>query len=375
MYIDPFGVEIWMNAYETRCTYNLAETCVHSLTVSDLLSLTGRNDAALSDLLPIKLTYGAIPGSDRLRDAIASALYETKTRDDILVTHGTAGANALVWQALIGPGDRVVSLVPTYQQHVSIPEALGADVTRLPLCSKDWMPDLDALRAVARGAKMIALTNPNNPTGAVIGADMMAEIVAIARAADAWLLVDEVYRGRLVPSVADLYEKGIATCGMSKMFALAGLRLGWVTGPADVLEAVSHHRDYTTISVGQVDDHLATLALEACDRVLARSHDILQANLAVLSAWVDREPRVTWVPPRAGTVALLRYDVDLPSEPFCRDLLSETGVLLTPGAVMGVEGTVRIGFGNTAEELREGLPLISSFLDKKAGACRPTHQG
>lgn len=195
---------------------------------------------------------------------------------------------------------------------------------------------------------------------------MMAEIAAIARTADAWLLVDEVYRGRLVPSVADLYEKGISTCGMSKMFALAGLRLGWVAGPAEVLEAVSHHRDYTTISVGQIDEHLAALALEASDRVLRRSRDILDANLATLSDWVENDPHIIWVPPRAGTVALLRYDLDIPSERLCLSLLAETGVLLTPGSVMGVEGTVRIGFGNTARELRDGLPRISAFLAQKA---------
>lgn len=121
MHITPFAVEMWMNAWETRCTLNLAETCVDSLTVAQLLDLAGSNAADLSALLPMKLTYGEIPGSDRLRDAIAG-LYERQARDNVVVTHGTIGANMLVHQALVGRGDRVVAVVPTYQQHYSIPE-------------------------------------------------------------------------------------------------------------------------------------------------------------------------------------------------------------------------------------------------------------
>ncbi|WP_298431434.1 aminotransferase class I/II-fold pyridoxal phosphate-dependent enzyme [uncultured Jannaschia sp.] len=372
MQIDPFGVEMWMNAHETRCRHNIAETCVDSLTVGELLRLAGRNDDDLSALLAMKMTYGAIPGSDALRGAIA-ALYADRAAADVMICHGTAGANALVWQAMVGAGDRVVTLVPTYQQHVSIPKALGAEVVEVPLRPEDWLPDLDALQAAARpGTKMIALTNPNNPTGSLIDGDLLAEIVRIARAAGADLLVDEVYRGTAqtgpgaTPSVVDLYERGIATGGMSKAFSMAGLRLGWVVGPPDVLEAVSHHRDYTTISVGRIDDHLATIALEQADRILARSRAITRDNLAIVDDWLATEPLVDWVRPRAGTVGLLRYDLDLPSERLCLDLLDEQGVLLTPGAVMGAEGYLRIGFGNPAETLRAALPKLSAFLRRRA---------
>ena len=116
MFIEPFKVEIWMNEWETRCTYNLAETCVASITIEELLSLAGLNESALSELLPMKLTYGDIEGSIRLRTAIA-ALYETQVIEDITVTHGTIAANMLVHKALVGPNEKVISVVPTYQQH------------------------------------------------------------------------------------------------------------------------------------------------------------------------------------------------------------------------------------------------------------------
>ena len=125
MEIRPFGVEQWMNEFENHCEYNLAETCVASLTIEELLQLSGNTDAALGDLLSMKMTYGAIEGSDRLRDAICK-LYRHQQPGNVVVTHGAIGANALVYQALVSRGDHVVSVLPTYQQHYSIPESLGA---------------------------------------------------------------------------------------------------------------------------------------------------------------------------------------------------------------------------------------------------------
>lgn len=169
----------------------------------------------------------------------------------------------------------------------------------------------------------------------------------------------------MTDAVADLYEKGISTCGMSKAFSLAGLRLGWVAGPAEVIEAVERHRDYDTISVGRIDDHFAALALENRDRVLARARAITRTNLDLLAAWVAGEPRVSWVRPRSGTVTLLRLDTEIGSEPFCRALLDETGVLFTSGAAFGMEGYVRIGFANPEADLRQGLARVSEFLARR----------
>lgn len=372
MYIEPFGVEIWMNEWENNCDLNLAETCVESLTIQQLLELTGRNDKDLSELLPLKMTYGAIEGSDRLRKAIAG-LYETIARENIVVTHGTIGANALIHKTLVERGDRVVAVVPTYQQHYSIPASIGAEVESLQLRKEDgYLPDLDALRALAKpGTKLIAINNPNNPTGALMDKAMLEDIADIAREAGAWLLCDEVYRGTdqegtgLTASVADLYEKGISTAGMSKAFSLAGLRLGWIAAPKEVIEAVSIHRDYDTISVGMIDDHFAALALEHKDRILERSQRITRGNLATLSDWVDREPLISWVKPKSGTTALLTYDLPLTSREFCIALLQETGVMFTPGSALNMEGTVRVGYANTPAILEEGLARVSDFLSKR----------
>ena len=198
--------------------------------------------------------------------------------------------------------------------------------------------------------------------------EMLRQIVEIARDAGAWILCDEVYRGTdqvgdgVTESIADLYEKGISTASTSKAFSLAGLRLGWIVGPADFLTEIALHRDYDTISVSMVDDYFATMAMQNRDKILARSHAITRGNLEILSDWVDAEPRITWTKPASGTTALLRYDLDMPSRELCVDLLQKTGVMLLPGSALEMEGYLRIGYANTPSILKQGLSRFSTYL-------------
>jgi aspartate/methionine/tyrosine aminotransferase len=369
MKIAAFAVEQWMNAFETKCRYNLAETCVESLTIAELLEMAGQRTTILGELLPLKMTYGAIEGSDRLRTAIAG-LYASQSIANILVTHGAIGANALVYQALVAAGDRIVTIVPTYQQHYSIPESLGADVQRLHLHAENgYLPDMEELRRLVKpGTKLITFSNPNNPTGSLMERTLLEEVVRIAASVNAYILSDEVYRGTaqehdtLTPSIADLYPRGISTGSMSKAFSLAGFRLGWICGPLEVLRAAEVHRDYNTISVGILDDLFSSIALENRDKILARSRNLVRTNLATLDSWMQSESAVSYVKPRAGTVTLLRYAADMPSYEFCMRLLQETGVLFTPGSAFEVEGCVRIGYANGSAILEEGLRRTSGFL-------------
>jgi len=369
MDIEPFGVEIWMNEYETTCEYNLAETCVYSLTVAELLEFCELPRESLEDILSLKLSYGAIEGSERLRTAIA-ALYSNQKIENTLVTHGTIGANSLVHQSLLSRGDEVIAVVPSYQQHYSIPESIGARVKLLQLREENrFLPDLAELKSlVTSDTKLIAMTNPNNPTGSLMDRARLEEIVDVASGVGAWVLCDEVYRGTdqtgsgTTCSIADIYEKGISTAGMSKAFSLAGLRLGWIVAPVEIIHKVMIHRDYNTISVGVINDHFAALALENHEALLNRSKMITRRNLAILTKWVDNEPSISWISPASGTTTLLKYDSEIPSREFCVQLLEETGVMFTPGSAMGMEGYVRIGFANPTDVLEQGLKLVSGFL-------------
>jgi aspartate/methionine/tyrosine aminotransferase len=373
MKIREFGVERWMDLYENRCEVNLAETCVESLTVGELLRLAGKEDALLAEILPMKLTYGAIDGTERLRANIAS-LYDTQRVPNVLITHGAISANALVYETLVEPGEHVISVLPTYQQHYSIPESYGAQVGILRLREENgFLPDLDELkRMVTNETRVIAINNPNNPTGSLMDQPFLERLVEIARACGAYVLSDEVYRGTdqhgngFTASIADLYEKGISTGSMSKTWSLAGLRVGWIAAHVDVIVRVRTHRDYNTISVGMLNDLLASIALENRGALLERNQGILRTNLALLDKWVEAEPALSYVNPKSGTTALVRVDVDMTSLDFCVALVEKTGVMFTPGSALDMEGYVRIGYTNGRDVLEAGLARVSGFLKEVA---------
>ncbi len=369
MQIREFGVERWMNLYENRCELNLAETCVESLTVGELLKIAGKEDAWLGEILPMKLTYGAIDGTERLRSNIAS-LYEHQRLPNVLVTHGAISANALVYETLIEPGDHVISVRPTYQQHYSIPESYGAKVDVLRLREENaFLPDLDELkRMITPSTRVVAINNPNNPTGSLMERAFLEQIAQIARSCGAYVLSDEVYRGTdqqgdgFTTSIADIYEKGVSTGSMSKTWSLAGLRVGWISAPVEVIHRVQIHRDYNTISVGMLNDLLASVALENRSAILKRNRSILRTNLALLDGWIASEPRLSYVKPKSGTTAWVRFDADMTSRDLCVALLEKTGVMLTPGSALDVEGYVRIGYTNNRSVVVAGLARVSEFL-------------
>lgn len=370
MHIEPFAVEQWMNAHETMARWNIAETCVHSLRVDELLRLGGDPDATLQRLLATQLTYGHITGSPQLRAAIASLYGESVSAADVLVAGGAIAANFLVHFALVAPGDGVVCVAPTYQQLFAVPDALGAQVRQLRLSPENgYLPDIGELRAlVDERTRLIVINNPNNPSGSLMDEALLRQIAAVAETCGAYLHCDEAYRhlehepGTTAPSVVDLYDRGISTGSMSKTFSLAGLRTGWIVAPPDVRERCLDVRDYTTISCGVLDDALAALALTAREAVLERSLAIVRENIEVLDAWVQSEPRLHYMRPRAGTTALVCYDHPLPSEELCQGLFDFNGAFVVPGACFGQEGCFRVGYACAREVLEGGLAAVSAYL-------------
>lgn len=370
MKIKTFKVERWMNDYEEQAVYNLGETCIDSMTIRELLEICGYDPAEyMTALADTRLTYGHIFGSPELKSGIA-ALYEKIAPEQVLPCHGATGANALVLETLIDSADNMVSVMPTYQQHYSIPEAIGAEVRILQLTKENnYLPDISELKTlVDRNTKMITVNNPNNPTGSWIPRDVMEQIVEIAKSADAYLLCDEVYRGisedgSYMYSVTDLYEKAISVGSMSKIFSLAGLRMGWIaTRDMDALEQFMDRRDYNTISCGVIDDKLACIALANSDKIFERNRKILNTNRAILDKWINETEGVRYKKPEAGTTSLVYYDNDIPSYELCVRLIKEKGLLLTPGSCFEEEGAVRLSYAFDSKLLRKGLDIFAEFL-------------
>lgn len=370
MQIKPFGVEQWMDLYETKCTYNIAETCVDSISLKELEELIGMNESFTDELRNMRLTYGEIPGKMAFREGVAS-LYRNVKPDQILSTNGAIGANFLALFTLVEPGDEVVSILPTYQQHYSIPETLGAEVKILKLQKENqFLPDIEALKSlVTEKTKLICMNNPNNPTGALMPETYLKKIVEIARSVDAYILCDEVYRHlnqqeAYASSIVDLYEKGISTGSMSKVFSLAGLRLGWLVAPLNVIERAYDMRHYNIISCGMLDETIAAKALANKDKILERNLSIIRKNIDILDKWVANEPHVHYVRPLAGTTALLYYDMDVSSTELCHHMMEVEGVMLVPGDCFEMGKCLRIGYAFNAEELQEGLDALSRYLRK-----------
>ncbi|BEP27993.1 aminotransferase [Helicovermis profundi] len=369
MKIKDFGVEIWMNLYENNCKYNLAETCVNSMTVNELLDIASKREEIIDHILEIQLSYGDIEGSPKLIEGIQS-LYKKVKANQITVSHGAIGANALTIFALVKAGDRVISVLPTYQQHYSIPEAYGADVKILQLkFENNFLPNLEELKSLVNdNTKLICINNPNNPTGALMNEEFLKEIVEIAKSCDSYILCDEVYRGLdhedsgFTTSIVDLYDKGISTGSISKTFSLAGLRVGWVAGPEDLIETVNRRRDYNTISLGRIDDYLVGIALENKDKIIERNHLIVRENIKIVDEWVNNEPKLSYIKSKAGTTVFVKYDFDILSEDFCVKLLDEKGVMLVPEKALDMEGFFRLGYAFSPSDLKIGLEKISEFL-------------
>ena len=368
MKIRDFGVEMYMNAYEDNCKYNLAETCVSSMSLNELLELTGEREPALSDILSLRLTYGHIEGSPAFKEGICG-LYREMKPENITTTHGGIGANSLVINAIVEPGDEVISVLPTYQQLYSIPESLGAKVKILPLNMENrFLPDLDLLAGYMNDSvKLVCINNPHNPSGSVMDGAFLSKLIDIIRPHGSYILADEAYRGlthhgcNLTDSVADLYEKGVSTAGMSKAFSLAGLRIGWIAAPEHVIGLISKHRDYTTISCGVIDDYIAAMALRNREKIFTRNLKIVNSNVEILDDWVNSDPNFSYIKPQGGTTAFIRLNFDVPSSDFCLKLLDETGVMILPGSVMDAEGFIRIGYAFEPELLKTGLEKISEF--------------
>lgn len=358
----PFELERWQSAWENRVRINLSESGVHPLTTEELLQLSG---GSLHQLLRLPLGYNQSNGTDQLRQAIA-ALYPGAHQDQVLVTVGTAEANFVACWALLQPGDRAVIQLPTYLQTWGLAQNFGARVATFALREEaGWEPDPDEMRrTITPGTKLVVVTNPNNPTGQVLSEESRRLIVDCARQAGAWLLVDEVYQGaerngQTTPSFWGSYDRLVITNGLSKAYGLPGLRIGWVVGPGELIEALWRRHDYTVIGPTPASDWLARQALAVRERILARTRSILQENYPVLEQWLASfDGLFRWQAPQAGAICLVRYRHTTEATSLVEQIRQRHSILLVPGEHFGLPQYLRLGFGNPRQELERALATL-----------------
>jgi len=371
MKIEPFALERWMTAHELHVKYDIAESGILPLTINDLLSLepSGQRAATLDQLLNLRLGYSEATGTQELRGLLAET-YDNCNPDNILVTTGAIEANFLLVNVLLKAGDHVIAPYPAYQQLYSVPRAIGCDVALWKVEPDSGSRyDVDELeRLLTPKTRLIVINTPHNPTGAMLSADDVRRVYALAESVGAMVLCDEAYRWLTIPDgdsfappMFNLGHLGISVGTISKPFGLPGLRVGWVAAPAEIVAECWSMRDYISLSPGKLNDALAVLAIKHRDKIIERNTGIITANLAATNSWVAEHADIlSWQPPRGGLLGLLRYEMDIPSLELSNKLADEYSVMLAPGSVFGYEHHLRIGIGQHPPVFAAGLAQASA---------------
>jgi aspartate/methionine/tyrosine aminotransferase len=375
MHFEPFALERFQSIWENRVAWNVAESGVHPLRLSELADTEAFRNAVLEQ----ELGYPQTNGTVALREAIA-AMYPGATIDHVQVTNGGSEANCVLLMRLVEPGDEIVFMSPNYLQIAGLARALGATVKPWRLRETGagdtarWALDPTDLNAlVTAKTRAIVLCNPNNPTGARIETVFLDAACRAAARVGAWVIADEIYRGAErdsadTPSVWDRgYERAVVTSGLSKAYGLPGLRIGWVVGPPDLITDLWGIHDYTSIAPGAINDRLAQIALARRAQLLTRTRTIIRTNYPLVKQWIEKQDGLTHVPPAAGAIVLVRYSHPFRSSDLAERLRTERGVLVVPGDHFDLDGHLRIGFGSDPRYLESALTLIGEFL-ASAGA-------
>jgi aspartate/methionine/tyrosine aminotransferase len=374
MKLEIFEMERLQSTWEHRVAWNLSESGVHPLRLEELIDSEPERIALLGQ----SLGYPQTNGSLELRSSI-SAMYPGATASHVQVTNGGSEANCITLMLLVQPGDDVVVMMPNYMQVRGLARGLQANVLHWPLHedygTEDrparWRPDLDHLRRLATDrTRAILICNPNNPTGARLTAAELDAICTIAGAHGAWVISDEIYRGAELdgdetPTIWGRYERAIVTSGLSKAFALPGLRIGWLVAPPELVEQLWGVHAYTTIAPGAINDRLARVALAPArrDLLLTRTRGILRTNYPTVKRWIDRRAALSHVPPEAGAITFVKYAHAIGSTALIERIRDEQSVLLVPGDHFEMDGYLRIGFGCDPELLLPALERVGEVLD------------
>jgi aspartate/methionine/tyrosine aminotransferase len=366
---QPFEHEVMASQNEKVVDYNLSESGVHPLLLRELLN---DNPEYIETLLETEIDYAYGNGNPMLRENIA-ALYSGCTSSHVLVTVGAIEANYNSIQTLLRPGDEMAIMLPNYMQIWGLAKNHGLKMNPFHLCEDNgWRVDLDELKqAVTPKTKLIAVCNPNNPTGYILTHEEMNAIINAAESVGAWVLSDEVYTGaerikdEETPSFYGRYDKVIAVGSMSKAYGLPGLRVGWAVGPTDTIEKIWRRHEYITLSTSIFSNELAALALSADvrPRIIQRTRDYIRKGFPLLQQWIDHQKDTfRLVPPQAAAIAFVRYRLDINSTELANKLIQEKSVLIVPGDHFGMDEFIRISYGLPQNYLTEGLERIQQLV-------------
>jgi len=368
------GLELaaMLSRLHDRTVHHLSASECETMSMADLLGLADAEDQAR--WAGLRLAYTDPLGAPWLRASIAAG-YDGIGPENLVSFAGAQEGIYAVLHALLQPGDHAVVVVPSYQSVETL--ALGlADVSGVALNAADgWSLDIDAVAAAVRpNTRLVCISFPNNPTGALLPPERFAALVALCRCHGIWLLSDEVYRlterdpARRLPAAADAYERGVSVGVLSKAYGLPGLRVGWVAcRDAALIGHVARFRQYLSVCGAGPSEVLANIALKAGEAITRCNRDIAAANLLALSGFLARHPALFgWREPDGGVVGYVRYAGAEGVEPFVARMAEAAGILLLPASVFRSEVAAlpadrfRIGFGRSS--FTAGLAALEAAI-------------
>jgi aspartate/methionine/tyrosine aminotransferase len=365
-------MERMQSTWENVVDYDMSESGVRPLTMREIVEM----GFDLESFLDQPLGYSQSNGTTELRELIAGH-YAGGRIENVEVTNGTSEANYLIALSQLRAGDTVAMEVPNYMQMPGVARSLGAQVRTFTLRQEaGWEPDWTQFeRAVTADTRLLYLSNPNNPTGAVLSDSAMQRIADRCAATGTWLLADEVYLGAEIDrprtrSFWGMSDRVVVTSGLSKAYGIPGVRVGWLVGPARLVSECWTQHDYLTIGPHKLSDRIARVAVEPAnrERCYARTRAILRHNLPIVREWIGSfSGRLTWKEPEAGALGLVKYAGDTPSLDVAEQVRTRQSTLIVPGIHVGLEGHLRIWLGGREEFLREGLRRIGAELEAVLG--------
>lgn len=367
--LPTFCLERWQSLHETSARVLLSDSGVHPLTFSELPDY----GLSLDQLLKVELGYGWTKGSPELRERISEIYGGSVSPENVVVTNGSAEANLVTTLSVVKAGDLVLVDTPNYMQVPGLLKWIGARVIFLKRKPPNWDFPLDEALTLMRQHKPRAffVNDPNNPTGAYMTRNELEELSYEAEKTNTLLVFDEVYWGSELyesrPSILEVAtpELVVSVSGLSKVYGLPGLRIGWVAGSEKLVNRLWSLKDYTTIAPSSLSDYIASVILEPKNvgKLRGRAKDFVKNNLVVLREIHDRVTdlfEVFW--PRAGAYFLARIPWSDNTLMITHRLFSEYGVLVNPGECFGIPGYLRVGLGQHPSVFRESLRYFVDSL-------------
>lgn len=353
----------------------MSDSGVHPLTFSELLNY----GLSLDRLSGVELGYGWTKGSPKLREAISEIYGRVIGPENVIVTNGSAEANLITVASVVREGDLVLVDVPNYMQVPGLLRWLRVRTIFLRRSPPDWVFPLNEAIALMRKHKPKAMfvNDPNNPTGTYMRRKELEELSQEAEKTNTLLVFDEVYWGSELreprPSILEITtpELAVSVSGLSKVYGLPGLRVGWVSGSEKLISRLWGLKDYTTIAPSVLSDYIASVILEHgnVEKLRERAKNIVRSNLEILKKSHTRFSdlfEVVW--PDAGAYFLARVPWSNNTLEIAYKLFSEYSVLVNPGECFDIPGYLRIGLGQHPSVFEENLQYLISSLARVRGA-------